>query len=53
MVENATSDYIHELVTVNKKNSKVLFDTINSLVLPAAPITPVFYEVCLQLVVLI
>lgn len=44
MVENARSDYIRQLVTVNKKNPKVLFDTISSLVCPAAPITPVFCE---------
>ena len=44
MVENARSDYIRQLVTVNKKNPKVLFDTINSLVCPAAPVTPVFCE---------
>ena len=44
MVENARSDYIRQLVTVNKKNPKVLFDTINSLVCSAAPVTPVFCE---------
>ena len=41
MMENARSDYIRQLVTVNKKNPKVLFDTINSLVCPAASVTPV------------
>ena len=44
MPQNARSDYIRQLVTVNKKNPKVLFDTINSLVSPAAPVTPVLCE---------
>ena len=44
MVKNARSEYIRKLVTLNKKNPKALFDTINSLVCPAAPITPVFCE---------
>ena len=44
LVEKARSEYIRHLVAVNKKNPKVLFDTINSLVCPAAPVTPVFCE---------
>uniref|UniRef100_A0A672G1H3 Reverse transcriptase domain-containing protein n=1 Tax=Salarias fasciatus TaxID=181472 RepID=A0A672G1H3_SALFA len=44
MVENARSNYIRQLVAANKKNPKVLFDTINSFICPAAPVTPVFIE---------
>jgi hypothetical protein len=43
-VGKARSDYIRHLVTLNKKNPKVLFDTINTLVCPAAPVIPVFCE---------
>lgn len=39
LVENASSDNIHQLVTLTKKNPKVFFDTINDLVCPAAPVT--------------
>uniref|UniRef100_A0A8C6UJA3 Reverse transcriptase domain-containing protein n=1 Tax=Neogobius melanostomus TaxID=47308 RepID=A0A8C6UJA3_9GOBI len=44
MVDEARSNYIRQLVTLNKKNPKVLFNSINSLVRPAVPVTPVFCE---------
>lgn len=44
MVERARSDYIRQLVAVNKRNPVVLFDTINPLVCPAAPVTAIFTE---------
>uniref|UniRef100_A0A8C8DX31 Reverse transcriptase domain-containing protein n=1 Tax=Oryzias sinensis TaxID=183150 RepID=A0A8C8DX31_9TELE len=41
MVKDARSDYFRQLISSNKKSPKVLFDTINSIVSPAAPVPPV------------
>lgn len=41
MIKQARSTYFANLVTLNKKNPKVLFDTISKIVSPLAPQVPV------------
>uniref|UniRef100_A0A672ZSA2 Reverse transcriptase domain-containing protein n=1 Tax=Sphaeramia orbicularis TaxID=375764 RepID=A0A672ZSA2_9TELE len=41
MIKEARSSYFHKLIATNKKNPKVIFDTIQSIVSPAVPAAPV------------
>lgn len=44
MINQARSSYFSNLVSFNKKNSKVLFNVIQSLVAPTAPQVPVYSQ---------
>lgn len=41
MIHKERAKYFFDLIASNKKNPKVLFDTISSIVSPAAPVAPV------------
>lgn len=45
MIKEARASYFYKLIASNKKNPKVLFDTINLMVSPAAPATPVLCKI--------